>query len=87
MKPWHIERVEDGATVFRVHNEGEIPAEVATQIFQRSFSTKAQAGRGIGTYSMKLFGERYLGGQVDFRSSAEDGTVFYIRLPASPNAV
>jgi hypothetical protein len=28
--------------------------------------TKAAKGRGIGTYSMKLFGERYLGGLVAF---------------------
>lgn len=40
------------------------------RIFQRSFSTKGAKGRGLGTYSMKLFGETYLGGQVSFRSSA-----------------
>jgi hypothetical protein len=30
---------------------------------------------------MKLFGERYLGGQVAFVSAAPSGTVFSIRLP------
>jgi signal transduction histidine kinase len=30
---------------------------------------------------MRLLGERYLGGKVDFTSSAAGGTVFSIRLP------
>jgi nitrogen-specific signal transduction histidine kinase len=66
---------------FAVHNPGVMPREVQLQIFQRSFSTKAEAGRGIGTYSMKLLGERYLGGKVDFVSQEPDGTTFYLRLP------
>ena len=52
-----------------VHNPGEIPEEVRLQIFQRSFSTKG-AGRGLGTYSIKLLGERYLRGKVSFITSA-----------------
>lgn len=66
---------------FEVHNEGVIPAEVQPRVFQRSFSTKAERGRGLGTYSMKLFGERYLGGQVSFRSTAEAGTTFRLDVP------
>ena len=45
------------------------------------FSTKSSTGRGLGTYSMKLLGERYLGGAVSFSSSAEHGTVFTFELP------
>ena len=66
---------------FSVHNEGEIPADVQHRIFVRSFSTKGGRGRGLGTYSMKLLGERHLGGEVSFTSSAEAGTTFSIRLP------
>jgi sensor histidine kinase regulating citrate/malate metabolism len=58
-----------------------IPEKVALRIFQRSFSTKAKKGRGIGTYSMKLFGERYLGGKVGFETNEEKGTMFFIELP------
>ncbi|RII28763.1 MAG: histidine kinase [Geobacter sp.] len=64
-----------------VHNPGVIPLDTQLQIFQRSFSTKADAGRGIGTYSIKLFGERYLGGKVGFCSREPDGTIFSISLP------
>ena len=64
-----------------MHNGGVIPPEVQARIFQRSFSTKAARGRGLGTYSMKLLGERYLGGEVSFVSTPETGTVFSIRLP------
>lgn len=72
----------DGAATFFVQNPGRIPDEIAMRIFQRSFSTKAKAGRGIGTYSMKLFGERYLKGRVGFETSDENGTTFFISLPA-----
>ncbi|HOE63946.1 MAG TPA: HAMP domain-containing sensor histidine kinase, partial [Candidatus Sumerlaeota bacterium] len=72
---------EDAPTFF-VQNPGKIPDETAMRIFQRSFSTKSKTGRGIGTYSMKLFGERYLKGQVGFETSEENGTIFYISLPA-----
>jgi signal transduction histidine kinase len=66
---------------FSVHNDGAIPPEVQARIFQRSFSTKAQRGRGLGTYSMKLLGERYLGGAVSFVSDVERGTLFSVTVP------
>lgn len=67
--------------VFSVHNATVMPPEVQLQIFQRSFSTKARLGRGIGTHSMKLLGERYLGGRVAFTSQSPAGTTFTLSLP------
>ena len=49
---------------FNVKNDSVIPQNYQLQIFQRSFSTKASAGRGIGTYSVKLLAEQYLKGRV-----------------------
>jgi hypothetical protein len=69
---------------FHVHNPAVMPREVQMQIFQRSFSTKSGRGRGIGTHSIKLLGERYLGGHVRFDSSEGRGTTFTISLPRSP---
>jgi signal transduction histidine kinase len=66
---------------FAVHNPGAIPEAVRHQIFHRSFSTKANRGRGLGTYAMKLFGENFLRGQVGFESAPEAGTTFWITLP------
>lgn len=66
---------------FTVHNPGVMPPEVQLQVFQRSFSTKGGTGRGIGTYSVKLFGERYLKGKVGFTSREPDGTSFFISIP------
>lgn len=66
---------------FYVWNAQEIPQEIAPRIFQRNFSTKDQAGRGIGTYSMKLLGEKILGGHVDFTSSKAEGTTFRFTCP------
>jgi signal transduction histidine kinase len=72
---------EDAMVVIEVQNAGELAETVKLQLFKRSFSTKAATGRGIGTYSMKLFGERYLKGKVSFRSNSEEGTVFSFSLP------
>ena len=74
--------VDSGAVSFRVWNSQPMPDPVAARVFQRNFSTKDEDGRGIGTFSMKLFGERILGGQVGFSSSKEEGTVFWLRHPA-----
>lgn len=60
---------------FAVHNCAVIPPSVQPQVFQRSFSSKG-AGRGLGTYSMKLLTEQYLQGSVTFDSTPEYGTTF-----------
>ncbi len=74
--------VTDHAIEFWVHNPQSIPRDVQLQIFQRSFSTKG-GSRGLGTYSMKLLSERYLGGSVSFTSTPGDGTTFRARIPIS----
>ncbi len=75
---------QEDAVTFCVNNREIMPQDVQLQVFQRSFSTKGEAGRGMGTYSMKLFGERYLGGLVDFVSRFAEGTTFRLRLPKRP---
>ncbi len=66
-------------TRFSVHNSTFISRDIQLQLFKRSFTTKG-VGRGIGTYSMKLLGEKYLKGKVGFKSSQGNGTTFYIDL-------
>ena len=66
--------------VWDVWNSGVIPSNIQNRIFQRHFSTKASVGRGLGTFSMKLFGEKYLKGKVSFLSSVEKGTTFTFKL-------
>lgn len=70
----------NSATVFRVHNPGYMSRSIQLQVFQRSFSTKGK-GRGTGTYSMKLFGEKYLKGKVWFSTSEKEGTTFFASVP------
>ncbi len=65
---------------FWVHNETVMPKKTKLQIFQRSFSTKAD-GHGLGTYSMKLLSERYLKGQIIFTSEKSKGTTFTAIYP------
>ncbi len=66
---------------FAVWNRQVMPETVTMRVFQRYFSTKPGGGRGMGTYIMKLLGERLLGGKVGFTSTAEGGTTFTICLP------
>lgn len=67
---------------FIVENPGIITEEIALRIFQRNFSTKEGDGRGIGTFSMKLLGEKLLKGEVTFRCNREkNSTEFILKLP------
>ncbi|NOQ51018.1 MAG: GHKL domain-containing protein [Desulfuromonadaceae bacterium] len=84
VKVWTV-RDKDKFLVFCVWNSQSIPENIAQRIFQRNFSTKEGAGRGIGTYSMKLFGEQILAGKVSFTTSHEEGTVFRFSLPLRRN--
>ncbi len=70
----------DDSLRFWVRNSGEIPRNVQLHLFNRSFSTKG-VGRGLGTYSIKLLTESYLGGEAGFTTSPQDGTEFFVRLP------
>ncbi len=72
---------EGDAMVFHVWNQKAIPEAVALRVFQRHFTTKKGAGRGIGTFAMKLIGEKLLGGKVGFTTSEVEGTVFRFALP------
>lgn len=67
--------------VFTVHNPRFMPDDIRLQVFQRSFSTKG-AGRGLGTYSIRLLTEKYLKGKVSFTSGAS-GTEFRIEYQAA----
>lgn len=74
----------DGSAHFSVSNPGFMSREIQMGLFKRTFSTKGD-GRGVGTYSMKLFAERYLGGTVDYTTSPQDGTSFTLSLPFTRN--
>lgn len=68
------------SVTFTCHNEDAMPRHIQLQVFQRSFSTKGR-DRGIGTYSIKLLTEKYLGGRVSFVSGEATGTEFSVTLP------
>ena len=75
-----FKKTENGCVKFWVRNPSFITQEIQNSIFKRSFSTKGKE-RGLGTYSMKLLGEKYLKGNVGFTSSKDKGTCFYIEIP------
>lgn len=69
-----------GDVVFHVTNRSHMSQDVQCRVFQRSFSTKGK-NRGLGTYSIKLLCERYLGGRVWFKSNEQEGTTFFAAVP------
>jgi nitrogen-specific signal transduction histidine kinase len=71
----------NGTVTFSVYNSKPIEPEIQSRVFHRSFSTKG-TNRGLGTYSMKLLGEGFLGGKVWFKSHPQEGTRFFLSLPA-----
>jgi len=76
----HFEK-RDAGSQFTVHNPSVIPEHIRSQIFTRSVTTKG-IGRGLGTYSIRLFTEQFLMGKASFTSEEGSGTTFFISLPA-----
>jgi len=72
-------KLQDGHPLFAVRNKGVMTEEVKARLWHRSFSTKGE-GRGLGTYSMKLFTEQYLDGKIEFISKENMGTKFILTL-------
>ncbi len=68
------------SAVIEVHNLGEpIPDDVIERIFEPFFTTK-EKGTGLGLAFVREIALDH-GGTIDVRSSAEEGTVFALRLP------
>lgn len=82
VRVWAVPK--SGELCFSTWNRQPIDDAIKARIFQRNFSTKSESGRGLGTYSMKLFGEKLLQGRVDFTSSEAEGTIFSLTLPLTP---
>ena len=80
------ETTDDGVS-FCVWNRQAIPDIWIPRIFQRNFSTKPGAGRGLGTFVMKHFGEVCLGGSIGFKTDAAAGTLFTLHLPPKRNCM
>lgn len=66
---------------FTVRNAAVIPPYLQGRIFQRNFSTKNETGRGLGTWSAKLFAGKFLKGGLTFTSTPAEGTVFTLSIP------
>ena len=70
----------DTKAVFSIRNSTYMPGNIQLQIFQRSFSAKGK-GRGIGTYSMKLYTEQFLEGKAWFKRCESKGISFFVSIP------
>ena len=71
---------------FAVHNAAVMTDEVRSKIFVQGYTTKS-TGYGLGTFSMKIIGENYLGGKVSFVSEPGSGTEFSFELPVLPKVL
>src|SRR5690606_11677537 len=77
----------DGAdAVLEIADTGTgLPSPQHEQIFEPFFSTKGEAGLGLGLTIVADVVARH-GGQLRVRSSADQGSVFEIRLPVRAGA-
>lgn len=73
-------QITEDTLLINVQNPGEMSEEIKAQVFKRSFSTKGK-GRGLGTYVIRLFTEKFLKGTARFTSDSKKGTCFIIELP------
>ncbi|HJV64717.1 MAG TPA: PAS domain-containing sensor histidine kinase [Geomonas sp.] len=72
---------EDRAVVTIADNAGGIPGEIQHQIFDPYFSTKGEAGTGIGLFMTRTIIES-MGGSVSVRN-VDNGAEFRIELPVT----
>jgi PAS domain S-box-containing protein len=75
----------DGHVLLEVHNQGvPIPAELLPTLFE-PYQRGPESGAGRGSLGLGLFIARQIvlghGGTLEVRSSADDGTLFMVRLP------
>lgn len=63
-----------------VHNPGEVPAEIASQFFQKYATSGKSGGTGLGTYSARLMA-RAQQGELELHTSAVAGTTLTLTLP------
>ncbi len=75
-------QVEQDQVVVEITDNGMgIPPAIREKVFDPYFTTKSeQTGSGLGLYVSRTIVESY-GGTLDFRSTAGEGTRFYVRLP------
>jgi hypothetical protein len=71
---------DDEGTRFVVHNPGVIPMHGQLLLFKRAFTTRSGPGRGVGLHYAKMLTDFYLDGELGFRSTADLGTTFELRL-------
>ena len=72
---------DNGFLTISVKNDSVIGETDRLQMFKRSFSTESDK-RGLETYAMKLFTEKYLNGTIRFESQEGKGTIFTVQIPA-----
>ncbi len=71
---------EDDEFLISIHNKGAVPLEVRDIFFDKYSTAGKKKGTGLGTYSAKLIVKTH-GGNIDFKTSEESGTIIWARLP------
>lgn len=78
-------RVDQGALMLAVKNQGQIPEDVLPHLFQpysRPTGDAPQAGLGLGLYIASQIAQSH-GGRLHVASTAQNGTLFTFSLPAA----
>jgi PAS domain S-box-containing protein len=79
-----FEETGDDITVHLCDNGGGIPEIIMDKIFQSYFTTKGNAGTGIGLYISKVIAETRMKGDISVKNR-DGGAVFSLRIKKSDN--
>ncbi|MBF0502098.1 MAG: response regulator [Candidatus Riflebacteria bacterium] len=72
-------RSNDGYCI-EVKNQGEIPSAIRAHFMERYVTHGKKDGTGLGGYSARLMAKT-LGGELQFKSAKESGTILTLRIP------
>ncbi len=69
----------NGVPTIRIHNSGEVPAEIRERFFEKYVTVGKDAGTGLGTYSAYMAAKTQ-GGTISLDSSVPGETVITVQL-------
>ena len=70
--------------IFQLTNQGVIPKDMRTKLFDKYSSSNHRTGTGLGAYSAKLM-TKVQDGEISFEIINEQQTQFTVKLPAADN--
>ncbi|MFP4096787.1 MAG: PAS domain S-box protein [Cyclobacteriaceae bacterium] len=66
--------------IITIHNQGAVPEEIRSQLFEKNITHGKKSGQGLGAYIARMIARQHHG-DITFVSSEEEGTTFTVSIP------